>query len=181
MRKKTPSFVSHQEKNVATFLFSTFLTASASRQSLVRAGRVPVSWRASALTGAKKSITIDQLVPVANTGSRMLLSDARVQIAHPKADLTDPSACWRFALSEIYLLLARARARTQARESASCMCLCSLRARASSRAHAMLDAMLDAMHLTLHTQCYGRCHRCMGRCHLFRCSCSLFGDGPCGA
>ena len=57
--KKPPSFVSHQEKNVATFLFSTFLTASASRQSLVRAGRVPVSWRASALTGAKKSITID--------------------------------------------------------------------------------------------------------------------------
>ena len=99
-----------------TFLFSTFLTASASRQSLVRAGRVPVSWRASALTGAKKSITIDQLVPVANTGSRMLLSDARVQIAHPKADLTDPSACWRFALSEIYLLLARTRAHTQARE-----------------------------------------------------------------
>ena len=27
--KKTPSFASHQEKNVATFLFSTFLTASA--------------------------------------------------------------------------------------------------------------------------------------------------------
>ena len=108
--EKNPFFRFSPGKNVATFLFSTFLTASASRQSLVRAGRVPVSWRASALTGAKKSITIDQLVPVANTGSRMLLSDARVQIAHPKADLTDPSACWRFALSEVYLLLARARA-----------------------------------------------------------------------
>jgi hypothetical protein len=47
----------------------------------------------------------------------MLLSDARVQIARPKADSTDPSASRHFALSEIYLLLARARAHTQAPES----------------------------------------------------------------
>ena len=31
-KKNPPSFASHQEKNVATFLFSTFWTASASRQ-----------------------------------------------------------------------------------------------------------------------------------------------------
>ena len=57
-------------------------------------------------TGAKKSMMIDQLVPVANTGSRMLLSDARAQIARPKADFIDSSASRRFTLSNICLPLA---------------------------------------------------------------------------
>ena len=41
---------------------------------------------------------IDQLVPVMKMGSQMLPSDMQVQIAHLKANLTDPSACWGFAI-----------------------------------------------------------------------------------
>ena len=100
---------------------------------------------------------IDQLVPVPDTGSRILLSDARVQIARPKADVQQPPVPLGAPVSEVGL---HAQDHEHMREHTSMQVAC-----ACARCVLEHDDVVDAVHAVCLMPCsmprsmpYAWCH-----------------------